>query len=170
IWNEDGFALRVHVMPAPWRTWWAYALYGLIGVGIAFIYVRGQESRGDRERRVSRLDAVEKDLDVASMVQSWFLPANPVLEGARFSVAGFHRSADRCSGDWWWYEALDDKTLWVIVGDVTGHGAGAAVLTAAVATAIRVQKPAEPMSGPGSVLQRLVGVNEHIRAICAGKY
>jgi signal transduction histidine kinase/ligand-binding sensor domain-containing protein/DNA-binding response OmpR family regulator/HPt (histidine-containing phosphotransfer) domain-containing protein len=39
VWNEDGASLAVKVLPAPWATWWALALYllgaaALIGFGI----------------------------------------------------------------------------------------------------------------------------------------
>lgn len=30
IWNREGLNLRVKVLPAPWYTWWAYTLYGLV--------------------------------------------------------------------------------------------------------------------------------------------
>jgi ligand-binding sensor domain-containing protein/two-component sensor histidine kinase len=42
IWNRDGIALEVKVLPAPWLTWWAYTLYGLLSIclmwGIHRIY------------------------------------------------------------------------------------------------------------------------------------
>jgi EAL domain-containing protein (putative c-di-GMP-specific phosphodiesterase class I)/ligand-binding sensor domain-containing protein len=32
IWNSDGLALSVSVLPPPWLTWWAYAAYGLAAI------------------------------------------------------------------------------------------------------------------------------------------
>ncbi|MEL7448801.1 MAG: two-component regulator propeller domain-containing protein [Pseudomonadota bacterium] len=32
VWNRDGVAMPVRVLPPPWRTGWAYSLYGLIAV------------------------------------------------------------------------------------------------------------------------------------------
>lgn len=29
-WSEPGLSLKIHVLPAPWHTWWAYLLYALI--------------------------------------------------------------------------------------------------------------------------------------------
>jgi ligand-binding sensor domain-containing protein/serine phosphatase RsbU (regulator of sigma subunit) len=172
VWNEEGIAVRLHIAPAPWRTWWAYSLYGLVVLGLIVLYVRWQEARVERLRQAARLKTVEKDLDVASTVQSWFLPAKPRLDDPRCGLAGFYRAADRASGDWWWYERLDEETLWVIVGDVTGHGAGPALVTAAVATALRVQTalPNGDARSPMKIQDRLVGVNDQVRSICAGKY
>ncbi|HET9678966.1 MAG TPA: diguanylate cyclase [Gammaproteobacteria bacterium] len=30
IWNEEGIAVPITVAPPPWKTWWAYTLYGLL--------------------------------------------------------------------------------------------------------------------------------------------
>ncbi|NQZ90451.1 MAG: hypothetical protein HRT54_23045, partial [Colwellia sp.] len=39
-WNEEGASLQITVLPPPWKTWWAYALYGLflLSLVLAFIY------------------------------------------------------------------------------------------------------------------------------------
>jgi len=40
IWNLSGISLDVEVKPAPWRTWWAYTLYTLFLLGIAYLLLR----------------------------------------------------------------------------------------------------------------------------------
>lgn len=35
-WNEKGVAIHLKVLPAPWRTWWAYALYLIITLVIIY--------------------------------------------------------------------------------------------------------------------------------------
>lgn len=35
-WSSPGLSLNIHVMPAPWHTWWAYLLYALV-VAIALL-------------------------------------------------------------------------------------------------------------------------------------
>lgn len=39
IWNEHGATLHIHVLPAPWKTWWAYLLYFIL-CGSLFLYIR----------------------------------------------------------------------------------------------------------------------------------
>ena len=52
-WNEDGASLEIVVRPPPWRTWWAYSLYGLgLGAAIA-LYVRSHRQELRRERRAA---------------------------------------------------------------------------------------------------------------------
>ncbi|MBC9798588.1 two-component regulator propeller domain-containing protein, partial [Sinomicrobium weinanense] len=39
VWNEEGDSLNIGVLPAPWKTWWAYLLYAVFCIGIA-LYIR----------------------------------------------------------------------------------------------------------------------------------
>jgi ligand-binding sensor domain-containing protein/two-component sensor histidine kinase len=39
IWNREGIAIEIEVLPAPWRTWWAYCTYALLGL-IALLVAR----------------------------------------------------------------------------------------------------------------------------------
>ena len=39
-WNEDGVSLSVTVLPPPWKTWWAYLLYGLFIAGLVYVWRR----------------------------------------------------------------------------------------------------------------------------------
>src|SRR5262249_6726893 len=151
-----------------WRSWWAYGVYFLIVVGIVAAFLRYQEVRVERIRKEQRLQVVERDLDIASAVQNFFLPVKKSLQSDRLKLAGFYRPADRCSGDWWWYEKLNDQRFWLLVGDVTGHGAGPAVVTASVATALRVQRTIPSANGKLGVDERLAHVNDEILALCNG--
>lgn len=35
IWNEKGSSVNIRVLPAPWRTWWAYTLYFAVCIGLS---------------------------------------------------------------------------------------------------------------------------------------
>lgn len=48
VWNNDGASIRFKQLPPPWRTWWAYTIYTLIGIGIIVQFVRSQR----RKRRL----------------------------------------------------------------------------------------------------------------------
>jgi len=92
------------------------------------------------------------------------LPQADVFESGNFHLVGFYRGAEKCSGDWWWYEDLGGGRLWVIVADVTGHGAGAAMLTAAVAMGISIQAQTRE-----DVIDRLERVNKEVVDRCKRK-
>lgn len=52
VWNEEGTRIEIAVLPAPWRTPWAYGLYAAVILGGFFLYSRWQEQRLERERAV----------------------------------------------------------------------------------------------------------------------
>jgi diguanylate cyclase (GGDEF)-like protein len=53
LWNEEGLAVRIRVIPPPWRTGWAYALYLTVGAAVVATYVRSQSRRLAREEQYS---------------------------------------------------------------------------------------------------------------------
>lgn len=81
----------------------------------------------DRER-------MKRSLEIAGAIQQNLLPrANPTL--AHFDIAGRCVYCDQTGGDYYDFIPLEDQPggqLGVAVGDVTGHGIGAALLMAAV--------------------------------------
>ena len=44
-WNEAGTSLKITVLPPPWKTWWAYTLYGLALLLVVFSYIRSQQRK-----------------------------------------------------------------------------------------------------------------------------
>jgi diguanylate cyclase (GGDEF)-like protein len=54
LWNEEGVSLEVRVIPAPWKTWWAYTLYALMLGSVVLAYVRAQTRKLKREEEYSR--------------------------------------------------------------------------------------------------------------------
>ena len=54
VWNEQGLGVKVTVVPPPWRTWWAYTLYGLTLLGLVFAYAHRQAQKLGREAEYNR--------------------------------------------------------------------------------------------------------------------
>ncbi|MDB4959319.1 MAG: two component regulator propeller domain protein [Myxococcales bacterium] len=136
LWNETGLRLPIHVRPPPWRTWWAYCAY-LVFLGIiVFLFLRRQRRQLSALKQAHRLSELEREMALTSAVQEGFFPVEPSVTDGALRLEGFYRSATECSGDWWWYEPRGDS-YFILVGDVTGHGAGSAMVTAAVASCFR---------------------------------
>lgn len=73
---------------------------------------------------------LERDLEIAREIQRGLLPArHPELPG--YDVAGWTRSADQTGGDYYDWQSLPDGTIVISLADVTGHGIGPALVTAA---------------------------------------
>jgi ligand-binding sensor domain-containing protein len=165
VWKEDTIALKLRVTPPIWRTWPAYGIYLLLLAGAAYLVIRLQRQRVQRAEREGRLAVVERDLELTGAVQVGFLPEHNEINTAQLRLYGLYRPADACSGDWWWYETMGGKHL-VIVGDVTGHGPGPAMVTAAVATAFRVLIE----DGLNDINIGLERLNREVLRVSKGKY
>lgn len=164
VWNEAGFQFGLDVSPPPWRTWWAYSLYGLVVLGAVGGVLFYQRRRLQALERENRLAAVERDLELTGTIQSGFLPQENPVTTERTHLHGFYRPADFASGDWWWYERTGDSKHTIMVGDVTGHGSGPAMVTAALATAYRVQ------AGEHDMPTRLQKVNHEVFRSAHGRH
>ncbi|MBX2986917.1 MAG: SpoIIE family protein phosphatase [Bdellovibrionaceae bacterium] len=79
---------------------------------------------------------MESELQTAKTVQETLFPETrsrlPGLE-----IAGFYEPASECGGDWWHYCEVGQRVfLWI--GDATGHGAPAALITSAAKSAATI--------------------------------
>ncbi len=85
VWNDEGAQLAITVRPAPWRTWWAYAIYTVLATLLAVAVYR-QQTRRFREQqkyakqlahevkaRTAELDQRNAELAHASAAKSSFL-------------------------------------------------------------------------------------------------
>ena len=87
---------------------------------------------------------MESELNTARVVQSTLFPEQG-LKGKNFEVQGFYEPASECGGDWWYYtESKDSVYLWI--GDATGHGVPAALVTSAARSASSVLEQFPEMS------------------------
>ncbi len=74
---------------------------------------------------------VDKEVELAAAVQAAFIPAGDDLSVGPLHVSGLYAPATQCGGDWWSVHHVPDGRVLVLVGDVTGHGVAAAMITAA---------------------------------------
>ena len=79
---------------------------------------------------------VKRDLFAAQEIQQHLVPAEPpAIEG--FEIAGRTIYCDETGGDYQDYVPLHEGRYAVVVGDVTGHGVGAALMMASARALIR---------------------------------
>lgn len=109
--------------------------------GLAAAWVT-REIRGHMEAALSeaetrhRMARIEQDLSVARSIQRALLPREiPGIPG--FDIAGWNQSADQTGGDYYDWQALPDGNWMVTLADVSGHGIGPALVTAACRAYVR---------------------------------
>lgn len=107
------------------------ALFGAISAQLA-ISVENARLHADSLDKVR----LQKDVEIARRIQQHLLPPVPKdLSG--LEVALRYVAAEQASGDTYDLVPLRDGRFAVMIGDVTGHGVGAALLTHAVQAALR---------------------------------
>ena len=98
-------------------------------LGDRFNYMAGRIA--DLMRQNMKQVEMAKELEVARAVQATLVPAERVSRVGPLTLAGHFQPATQCGGDWWNFFPLEDNRVLVIIGDVTGHGVGSAMITAA---------------------------------------
>ena len=92
--------------------------------------------RSEYDEEKQKWHALETAMRVARDIQQNLIPAqSPELEG--FDIAGVCLPADATGGDFFDYVPLLDGTLGLLIGDVSGHGIGAALLAAEIRAHLR---------------------------------
>jgi serine phosphatase RsbU (regulator of sigma subunit) len=92
--------------------------------------------------------------ELASAVQTLFLPSKEAEKNENWNLSGFYRAVDGCGGGWWSYFE-HEKKLTIIVGDVTGHGPGPAMMTASIASYTRCLQTERPDLSLQNILRAL---------------
>jgi serine phosphatase RsbU (regulator of sigma subunit) len=106
---------------------------------LVFVIQRYVEQREALAKTVQRQrDDLLKDLEMAARVQRLFLPVGkPAIPG--LDVAGMMQPAKVVGGDYYDYVPINDHTMQLVVADVAGKGAPAALLMSATAAAMHVE-------------------------------
>ncbi|MHC4879320.1 MAG: PP2C family protein-serine/threonine phosphatase [Planctomycetota bacterium] len=135
----------------PKREFSAETLIGLLLGAYEAMLLRSEE----------KLQRRSADLEVAGVIQANLLPRSaPCIHG--FDVAGTCLPAEQVGGDCYDWFSLPDSNWGFMVGDVCGHGPGAAIVMAGVRQLIRVLAPND--DDPATVLatvNRLVYDDRH---------
>ncbi|MFM6927729.1 MAG: SpoIIE family protein phosphatase [Bdellovibrio sp.] len=111
------------------------------------------------------------ELETAKEVQSALLPKAKV-DNERYTVKGYYQPASECGGDLWFHNCKDDK-VFVFIGDATGHGVPAALITAAARSILsmcvdeNIWSPSKVLSMINKVLCDIAGGEKMMTAFAA---
>jgi serine phosphatase RsbU (regulator of sigma subunit) len=120
------------------------------------------------ELKIAQQTEVAAEVEVAAAVQQALIPAGDPRVVGPIELAGSYLPASRCGGDWWAVDELVDGAALIVVADVTGHGIGAARITAAArgahGVALRLGRRRPELGGLFDLLDAAV------REVGAGHY
>ena len=95
-----------------------------------------ERARAERLRQHSR--RIEEEIALARKVQQTFLPRT-TPDFAPYDLAGYNCPSSEVGGDYYDFIPITDTDLGVAIGDVTGHGIGAALLMASFRACLRIE-------------------------------
>jgi len=151
VWNEKGTSVAVHILPAPWRTWWAFTFYGVICLTAVFGAIRFAAFREKEKARLNetllRARAAEAqalameaenrrksaELEEARALQLSMLP-HAMPHCSFLNISAGMRTATEVGGDYYDFQALEDGSLILAIGDATGHGMRAGAMVSIIKT------------------------------------
>jgi len=117
------------------------------GLAESFNWMAAEVSRLLKE--TAEKARMESELSTVKTVQETLFPPSQSQFGP-IRISGHFEPASECGGDWWSYSRVGNKIfLWI--GDATGHGAPAALITSAARSASAVIEGLPDMT-PGKAL------------------
>lgn len=109
-----------------------------------------------------------RDVELGAAVQAGFVPGTEPVRHAGLTVVGSWQPAAECGGDWWSRYPLPDGQTLVVIGDVTGTGVAAAMVTAAARGACDAAVRAQ--DGRPDVMVILQQLDGAVRQVGAGRF
>ncbi len=83
-------------------------------------------------------ERIESEINIASKLQMSMLPHTQMSDfSEKINIASFIKPAKEVGGDLYDYFFLDDKHLFITIGDVSGKGVGAALFMSSATTLLR---------------------------------
>lgn len=98
--------------------------------------------------------ALDSELKAAADVQRWLLPPS-MTAAANVRIAASYRTARHSGGDYYDVGELPDGRLGVLIADVSGKGAAAAVLMAVLRTIVHDEMDRSKVRGPAALLDHV---------------
>lgn len=97
----------------------------------------------EQQKQLLEQERYRQELELGSRIQQSMLPQMPpVLDG--LDIAFYLKPADEVGGDYYDLVPLDSSRLAIAIGDVNGHGLGAALLMAMAKSAFHMQVGRDP--------------------------
>jgi serine phosphatase RsbU (regulator of sigma subunit) len=158
-----------------WKTWWfiAISIGLLIGIVIFIIKFRERKARQFQEILQKKLDErtrevvmqkeeieiknkdITDSINYAQRIQASILPPISKLHDTFTGSFVFYRPRDIVSGDFYWYDLMENNKFVIVCADSTGHGVPGAFMSMIGTTLIKDITIRQEVDSPASLLETL---------------
>ncbi len=155
--SAEAFSFEILVRKPIWKTWWFYVFISilLVSLVVTIIVLRERkqkkfqaflENKLDERTRevVEQKDEIElknkeitDSINYAQRIQASILPPVQKLKDSFPGSFVFYRPRDIVSGDFYWWDKLDDERFVIVCADSTGHGVPGAFMSMIGSTLIK---------------------------------
>jgi ligand-binding sensor domain-containing protein/serine phosphatase RsbU (regulator of sigma subunit) len=173
--TEVPIEFRLRIKLPIWKTWWfiIIAILMLISTFLVIIKYRERKAKQFQEILQKKLDertrevVMQKDeieiknkditdsINYAQRIQASILPPISKLQETFSGSFVFYQPRDIVSGDFYWYDFMDDDRFVVVCADSTGHGVPGAFMSMIGTTLIKDITARKEVDSPASLLEML---------------
>ncbi|HAN19549.1 MAG: hypothetical protein A2X13_15105 [Bacteroidetes bacterium GWC2_33_15] len=172
---EEPFQVPIVINPPFWKTWWFILSMIILGIGliIAFIKNRERKQKALQEYLETELTARTKEvveqkelleiknrditdsINYAQRIQHSILPSVNTISKYFSGAFVYFQPRDIVSGDFYWYDRVNDDKFIIVCADSTGHGVPGAFMSMIGTTLIKDICLRTEIKSPSEVLEKL---------------
>ncbi len=173
--NTDPVSVRFRIRPPFWKTWWFLTLVALTLILSVIIFVKVRERKQkllqvylETELAARTKEVVEQkevieiknrditdSINYAKRIQTSMLPPVKRLQKFFSGCFVFYHPRDIVSGDFYWFDQINENKFVVVCADSTGHGVPGAFMSMIGSTLIKDICTRENGNSPSAVLRVL---------------
>ncbi len=173
--NTDPVSVRIRIRPPFYKTWWFITLAVVTLLMSVFIYVKIRERKQkllqeylETELAARTKEVVEQkevieiknrditdSINYAKRIQTSMLPPVKRLQQFFSGCFVFYHPRDIVSGDFYWFDQINENKFIVVCADSTGHGVPGAFMSMIGSTLIKDICNRENGNSPSAVLRML---------------
>ena len=163
------------IKPPFWKTWWFITLSIIIGAGAIYFYIKYRERKQkalqeylENELNARTKEVVEQkelleiknrditdSINYAQRIQQSILPSVNTINENFSGAFVYYKPRDIVSGDFYWYDRVNDDKFLIVCADSTGHGVPGAFMSMIGTTLIKDICIRKDIDSPSAVLQQL---------------
>jgi len=173
--QETPVAIKIRIKPPVWKTWWFILLVVLAVIFSVFLIIKIRERKQkqlqeylERELTTRTREVVEQkeeieiknrditdSINYAKRIQTSMLPPVKRLQQHFSGSFVFYSPRDIVSGDFYWFDKVNNNKFVIVCADSTGHGVPGAFMSMIGSTLIKDICNREAGNSPSKVLQVL---------------
>ena len=172
---EEPIRLEISVKPPIWKTWWFILISIFTGIGLIVFYIKSRERKQkamqeylETELKARTVEVVaQKELleiknrditdsiNYAQRIQQSILPSVNTINKYFSGAFVYYQPRDIVSGDFYWYDRVNEDKFMIVCADSTGHGVPGAFMSMIGTTLIKDICLRSNIKSPSEVLEML---------------